>query len=504
MIADILSPFSARIKRYKVKLSESPIVYRLARGAFWSLIGGVASRAFTLISSIIVARILGREGYGEVGMVQSTIGMFGVFAGFGLGSTATKYIAEFRFKDPEKAGRISNLTMVASLIGGGLMMAACLIMSSWLAGKTLNRPDLTPVLGAGALLLFISTLGGVQLAALSGFEAFRSIARINIWQGVAAPIVAVPCVWFYGVQGAIASFTIIAALGLLLCTIALKHEFEINNIPGKYDRSDWSEWPVLWKYAFPAMLSGLLVAPVAWITNIILVNQPDGYGELGLFNAANQWRMAIIFLPGLLTSAMLPVLSETHGREEKTDFRKTVTLNLRVTWAIAFPLTVLVVTLGKPLAALFGKQFLNAASIITILMVAVFLNIVNSAVGTALASSGRMWTGMVMNLGWAMILIISSLFLIPHFGGCGLAMAYLLAYFIHTLWVMFYVEVKLAPSSISGQWKLILFSLVILIASVLVGNREANQYLYNVLLLLTSTIPLIKLVFSNHHKIFSK
>ena len=154
MIADILSPLSARLKSFKEKLAESPIYYRLARGAFWSLIGGVASRAFTLISSIIVARILGREGYGEVGMIQSTIGMFGVFAGFGLGSTATKYIAEFRFKDPEKAGRITNLTMIASLIGGGLMMITCLIMSPWLADKTLNRPDLAPVLAAGALLLF--------------------------------------------------------------------------------------------------------------------------------------------------------------------------------------------------------------------------------------------------------------------------------------------------------------------------------------------------------------
>lgn len=110
------------LSRFKARLSESPLAYRLARGAFWSLIGGVGSRALTLVSSIIVARLLGKEGYGEVGMVQSTIGLFGVFAGFGLGSTATKYIAEYGIKDPEKAGRILNLTLIFSLASASIMM----------------------------------------------------------------------------------------------------------------------------------------------------------------------------------------------------------------------------------------------------------------------------------------------------------------------------------------------------------------------------------------------
>jgi O-antigen/teichoic acid export membrane protein len=481
------------LSSFKERLSESPIAYRLARGAFWSLIGGVGSRALTLVSSIIVARLLGKEGFGEVGMVQSTIGLFGVFAGFGLGSTATKYIAEYRVKNPEKAGRILNLTLVISLISGGIMMFACLAMSPWLAEKTLNRSELTPLLGAGALLLFISTLGGVQSAALSGFESFRAIARITIWQGAAAPLVAIPCVWFYGVQGAIASFTINAAIGLILCTIALSSECKNFRIPQKFDSSFWSERFTLWKFALPSMFSALMVVPTVWITNTILVNQQGGYGELGLFNAANQWRMLIIFLPGLLTSAMLPVLSETHGREDKSDFVRTVTLNLKVTWIVALPLTVFVVSLNKQLAMLFGKQFLGAEKMISYLMIACFLSIVNGSVGSALAGSGRMWTGTFMNLGWSIVLIISSILLIPHIGGLGLATAYFIAYLFHTIWVMLYVEIKLAPSTIFGQWKLILFSVIVLIGSINLGSLETNQYLLQMLLILVSTLPFIQM-----------
>ena len=81
-----------------------------------------------------------------------------------------------------------------------------------------------------------------------------------------------------------------------------------------------SEWPILWKYALPSVLSGVLYFPAVWFANSMLVKQPGGYGELGLFNAANQLRMAVIFLPGLLTVAMLPILSEVYGRKNQSDF----------------------------------------------------------------------------------------------------------------------------------------------------------------------------------------
>ena len=58
--------------------------------------GLLISRGLLLIATVFVARILGKIVYGEFGMIQSTVGMFGVFAGFGMGLTATKHVAEFR------------------------------------------------------------------------------------------------------------------------------------------------------------------------------------------------------------------------------------------------------------------------------------------------------------------------------------------------------------------------------------------------------------------------
>ena len=75
------------------RLQGSSVNERLARGAFWSIAGAVASRAIGLCASILVARLLGKERFGELGIVQGTIEMFGTFAGFSMGFTATKHVA---------------------------------------------------------------------------------------------------------------------------------------------------------------------------------------------------------------------------------------------------------------------------------------------------------------------------------------------------------------------------------------------------------------------------
>lgn len=486
-----------QFKIVQKKLAASPIAYRLARGAFWSLLGGIVSRLFAVVSSIIIARILGKECFGEFGMVQSTMGVFGVLAGFGLGSTATKYIAEHRRLNPAKAGSISNLTMLVSLFSGGMLSLVCVLISSWLASETLHRPEIADLLRSGSLLLFFSAMNSVMLGVLAGFEAFQYTAKINILQGITAPLVAFPLVWYYGVAGAIASLTVNAALGMFLCSLALRNLYRKYSITAVYEHSLWSEWPVLWKFALPAMLSGLMVAPVTWLTNLILVNQNGGYSELGLFNAANQWRAIILFLPGLFASVMLPVLSDTLGQDKHSDFTKAFTLNLKVTWVVSLPLTVLVIVLNRPLSALFGKSFSGSASVLVLLMASCFLMVVNGTVGTALASSGKMWTGTIFNMSWSVALVIGAYFMVPPLGAQGLAAAYLAAYILHTISQMLYVEIKVAPSSVRAQWRLILYSLLLLFISMSYAVITSNSYFGSAVLLLLSLLPLFLLLMKN-------
>jgi O-antigen/teichoic acid export membrane protein len=113
------------------RIVNSPIGYRLASGVFWSTAGAVISRGLMLAAWVLVARMLGKTGYGELGMIQSTVGMFGVFAGFGLGLTATKHVAEFRRSNPDK---VCWIMMACSL----LRICSCFFIDYYDVFNTLN------------------------------------------------------------------------------------------------------------------------------------------------------------------------------------------------------------------------------------------------------------------------------------------------------------------------------------------------------------------------------
>jgi len=57
---------------------------RFARGALWTLAGVATSRAVMLLVSVVTARLLGGEGFGQLGMVRASVAMMTALAGFGL------------------------------------------------------------------------------------------------------------------------------------------------------------------------------------------------------------------------------------------------------------------------------------------------------------------------------------------------------------------------------------------------------------------------------------
>jgi len=185
-------------------LPRGPLRARFALAAFWSLAGAILSRGFLLAASIVCARLLGEAGFGALGMIQSTVGMFGVLAGLGLGLTSTKYVAEFRRSDPERAGRILGLSATAAFFAGLLMAAALILAAPLLSRTVLAAPSLVGPLALGAGLVFFGAINGAQTGALAGLEAFATIARVNLWSGILSFPLIVFGVWSGGIAGAIA------------------------------------------------------------------------------------------------------------------------------------------------------------------------------------------------------------------------------------------------------------------------------------------------------------
>jgi len=416
----------APIQRAIGRLRSSPLGMRLAKGAFWSLAGAVISRGLALLSSILVARLLGKTGFGELGMIQSTVGMFGAFAGFGLGLTATKHVAEFRQKDPVKAGRILALANLVALASGSIMTVALLIMAPWLAKNNLAAPQLTRLLQVGSGLLLFGAMNGAQTGALAGFEAFRAIAKINVVSGLLAFPLMVGGACLAGLNGAVWGLVVSMAFNWLLNRLVILRVARKAGVPLSMTGCR-REWPVLWRFSLPAAISSAICGPATWAAATILVNHPGGYGEMGIFNAAMQWRTAILFLPVIIGNLILPVLSNLEGADDKVRYRKVMNLTLLVNCGVAAVATLPIIFLAKTIMLSYGGDFESGAWVMIILVASAGIAVATGVGWQALTSLGKMWTRLLFLLIWSAVLIVLSVVLVKEHGATGLAKAHLIA-----------------------------------------------------------------------------
>jgi O-antigen/teichoic acid export membrane protein len=422
---NILRPAIARIE-------ASEIGYRLAKGTFWSMAGAVISSGLMLAASVLVARMLGKTGFGELGMIRSTVGMFGVFAGFGLGLTATKHVAEFRSSDPARAGRIIGFSWFVATLTGGLMALGLLIFAPWLAENTINAPHLAGVLRIGALILFVNALNGAQTGALAGFEAFKTIAYVNLFVGLISFPVLVGGAYFGGLTGSVWALAINLGVNWLLNHLALRKEASRYNVPLTFKNCS-RELSVLWKFSLPAVLAGSMVGPVHWVCSALLVNQTGGYDEMGIFSAANQWYAMLLFLPGLLGQVVLPVLSERLGQKQIKQSAKTMILAIKVNAILVLPFVVIVSLASPFIMNLYGESFRSGWPTLIVVLLTAGLLALQTPVGQIIAASGKMWIGFAMNFGWALTFIVGTLLLLD-LGSFGLANARLISYVFHATW----------------------------------------------------------------------
>ncbi len=418
---------------------------RFARGAVWSLAGAVVSQGSNLAASIITARLLGREEFGKFGIIQSTVSMLGVFAGAGLGLTATKYVAEFRTRDPERASRIIALGSTAAMLSGTLLSVALFVCAPLLAAKTLNAGDLAGGLRIASLLLFFNAVNGAQTGALSGFEAFKAIASINLMRGLILLPVSAAAVFYGHLQGAIWALAATSAATCLIAHALLRRECATNGIRPSFS-SGLVERRVLWSFSTPAFLSSALTAPTIWAASAMLVNQPAGYAEMGVFSVANQWRTAIAFMPGVLSQSALPLLSNLNGEGDTSRYRKALRWNLGLT-AVAAAVVAIPVAFSAPLIMrLYGHDFLNGSLVLVLSAATAVLACVNGVVGTAILSTGSVWVGFAFNALWAGVFLATSYTFIPRNLAIGLAGSLLAAYIAHTIWQAIYLR-RCLPSS---------------------------------------------------------
>ncbi len=449
------------LHKFYQRIEASPLGYRLAKGAFWSLAGSLISRGLGLLSAILVGRMLGKQEYGELGIIQNTIGMFGTLAGFGMGLTANKYVAEFKRTDPARAGRIIALASATAWISSGIMAVVLVACGPWLAAKTLAAPQLGGLLQIGALLLLFSGVNGAQTGALSGFEAFKRIAQINLISGLLTFPLMVIGAWKWGVTGAVWGLIGSQLANCVMCFFAVRVESTRCQISPHY-AGCFSDLRLFWSFSLPAVLTGIVGNLVSWGASALVVNQAGGYGDMGIYNAALRVKLLPEAFLGMLVAPMLPILSESFGKGDRSTFQRTLLFNFVLATLIIVPVS-LVQTAAPALTMMpFGAEYQGRLVIVQWLMLQAVLYALMFPMSNILISMGAMWFNWIVVVLYSLIFAGGAWLLVPRYGAAGYAAAMLMGYAIGCVPCVVFLYRKLPDVMRFLHWRTLFLAVVVL------------------------------------------
>jgi O-antigen/teichoic acid export membrane protein len=424
-------PKSGSFRKYWNNLESSSIKKRLLTGAFWTGLSSVGIRLFGLATSVFLARLLGKEGFGEYGMVVSTLYTFAPLATLQQAPTASVFVAASREKDPVKTARIIRQVVAVTLFAGIATCAAVFFLAPSLCQGMLKDPRLLGALRWCAFLILLNAVNGVLAGILSGFEAFKGQSLLNLLSGfLSLPLVILGAL-FGGLAGVFA--------GMVLSQILLDLAFLIIlKIRAKRDGIDlihggWGEeWKQVLSFSLVNLAASLAGGPVFWLSNALLVNQPHGYQEMGLYQAATQWHTAILTLPNVIAGISLPILAHSLGRHGT--FTKTVRYNLVSTALISALGAAVVLVLSKPILTAYGRDFGDGQAVLILMAAAGVARSLFTSLNQVILSAKRVWTNLWINLGMAVLMLGLSFLWVPGGLAVGLGAAYLVSYLLTTLW----------------------------------------------------------------------
>lgn len=417
-----------------------PHIQRLVKSASWSLIGTVSGKTLMLVAFIMVARIIGKEEYGKIGVLRSTITMFMVFSSLGMGLTAARYVAYYRNSNKEKAYQIHKASNQVAFIFGLFITVFLLLFSRQISQLSFGTADLSVSLQLTVIALFFSTVSSAQSGTLTGFEDFKRLGINNLVYGIIQFFLIIIGAYFWGSNGVLLSLGVAAAIFVLLNQMSINKHFDSSFTNFKTFTPEIRN--IFVKFSLPAMLSTFVALPVIWLAKTLLV-RTDGFGEMAIFDVSEQWYLMVLFVPNSIGAIILPMLSNSLSEGSGNEYKKLLKLNLLVNCVIVTSLTVVIVILAPFILKLYGSNFTSYLPL-RILLIAAILQTINSVLGQVIASKAKMWLGFAVNLFWGASFLISAYVFVGYLnlGSLGLSYAFLVSYLLHSL-VQGFITVKI-------------------------------------------------------------
>lgn len=357
--------------------------------------------ANSMAASIIVARLLGAEGFGTLAVINVVVAITLQLGSAGLPSANTYFIARDR---KHLAPAWSNALIFAAIAGSALALGVVCLAA--LSPALFGHIPLWLVAVAAASIPFqLVTLLGLNL-----FLGMGSIGRFNLVDTAAQSftlINAVVALVVFGL-GLWALVSLNTGAGVV---VAIAVAWMIGRQTGGFKlRPDAQLFRRMARYGIKFHVS-VVAALLLFRADLLIVNRFRGAAEAGVYAVASQIAMMLMLLPGVIGTLLMPRAAserDASGHLTMRATRHTAFVMLFVCLAAA-PASLL-------LPVLYGASFADASILLLILLPGVCLVGIESVLVQHFNSTGLPAAIPIFWVATLAVNVILNLTFVPRFG----------------------------------------------------------------------------------------
>jgi O-antigen/teichoic acid export membrane protein len=416
----------------------------LARGGALGLVGIVTSGLFQMLLVVAVTRGLGSGG---AGVFLETLALFVILGRIGeLGANTGLVRTVPRFRALNQTVDLHRTLVAAAwpvaLVGASLALAT-FVLAPQLASLFFDAGHEERATELIRLLAPLVPLTAATTVALAASRGFGTMLPYVLVQNVALPavrfvvVLAVVVAGLGSVAAGIAWALPMAAACAAATTLLVRllRRAQRTDTPSTRPARPTRELAAeFWRFSAPRGMAGILGIAVTWM-DVLLVGALRSTREAAIYAAAS--RMAILGAYALqaVGMAIAPRISALLARDEG---ERVESLYRTATWwlmALMWPFYMVVAVCAPWIMGVFGPEFVAGATALTILSLAMLVNLATGNVTTVLLMGGKSsWS--LFNAAASLALNISlNLILTPRMGITGAAIA----------WAASLILVNLAP-----------------------------------------------------------
>lgn len=367
-----------------------------------------------LVTSVIVARILGPEGRGLYA-VAVAIGAIGVqFGNMGLHASNTYYIAKDASRLPSIVG---NTIAVSVTVGGCGSILAWVVFAVW--------ENIAPVHGlllVMALLWIPFGLANVLLQnVLLGIQDVRSYNIID----VTTRIFGVFLITLIIILGLVNVEIVFAAGFLSLLASIIWILYRLRPYMSSYPLPSWNMLKENIHYGLKAYAAALFAFLVLRF-DLLMINHMLDPEQAGYYSIAASMGDMMYMFPMIVGTILFPTLSALNSDQEKWQRAKTVAISIT---GVLIVFAIMAMLLAEPIIKfLFGVKFLPAVAPFVWLIPGIVLLSVNTILMNYFASIGMPLITVYSPSIALLCNIIVNMCLIPKMGIVGASISSVVAY----------------------------------------------------------------------------